>query len=213
MTTKDFLKKESKKTRIMAIGDIHGDSGLVKRLAEKAKKENIDIVILAGDLTFINQPVKNIIKPFIDAKKQVVIVPGNHETNVIAKRFEEVYAGTKNLHGYYLIKGNLGIFGAGGATDIGPFVTEEQEISYLLKRGGEKIKNLSKKIMVTHMHPSGTKSEFSGVEGSKAIRDAVKEFKPDFLLHGHIHEAAGLKDYIGKTKIINVTRKEYIFEI
>ena len=48
------------------------------------------------------------------------------------KRFEEVYAGTKNLHGYYLIKDGLGIFGAGGATDIGPFETEEKEISYLL---------------------------------------------------------------------------------
>ena len=30
-----------KKTKILAIGDIHGDTGLVKKLAEKAKKENI----------------------------------------------------------------------------------------------------------------------------------------------------------------------------
>jgi hypothetical protein len=28
-----------KKTKILAIGDIHGDTGLVRRLAEKAVKE------------------------------------------------------------------------------------------------------------------------------------------------------------------------------
>ena len=28
------------KTKILAAGDIHGDTGLVKRLAERAKKEN-----------------------------------------------------------------------------------------------------------------------------------------------------------------------------
>ena len=37
----------TKKTKILAIGDIHGDQGLVKKLAETAEKENVDFIILA----------------------------------------------------------------------------------------------------------------------------------------------------------------------
>ena len=45
-------EEPGKKTRILAIGDIHGDTGLVKKLAERAEKENIDILIISGDITF-----------------------------------------------------------------------------------------------------------------------------------------------------------------
>jgi Icc-related predicted phosphoesterase len=56
-------------------------------------------------------------------------------------------------------------------------------------------------------------SEFSGFEGSKAVTRAIKEFKPDILIHGHIHEAAGIEEIIGKTKVINVGRNGTIIEI
>lgn len=67
--------------------------------------------------------------------------------------------------------------------------------------------------MVTHMHPEGSKSEFSGFPGSKAIRKAVEKFKPDFLINAHIHEAGGIEERIGKTHVVNVSGKEKIFEI
>jgi hypothetical protein len=201
-----------KKTKILAIGDIHGDTGLVKRLAEKAKKENVDLVILAGDLTFAEQSIKNIIGPFIKAKKQVLIIPGNHESVATADFLAEMYDNTTNIHGYAFSKNNLGIFGAGGA-EIGPHRTSESEIFNLLKKGHEKIKGQEKQIMVTHMHPRGSKSEFSGFPGSPSIKKALKEFQPDVLIHAHIHEAGGVEEKIGKTRVINVTRKEKIFEI
>jgi len=67
--------------------------------------------------------------------------------------------------------------------------------------------------MVTHMHAKGTSSEASGVEGSSGIRKAIGKFKPDFLIHSHIHEAEGLEEKIGKTRVINVGRKGKIIEI
>jgi hypothetical protein len=206
------MEKPIKKTKILAVGDIHGDTGLVKRLAEKAVKEDVDLVILAGDLTFAEQSIKNIIGPFIKAKKQVLLIPGNHESVATADFLAEMYTNTKNIHGYAFIKNDVGVFGAGGA-DIGPHHISESELFGLLKRGNEKVKNLGKKIMVTHMHSHNTKSEFSGFGGSKAIRKAVEQFKPDFLISAHIHEASGIEEKIGKTKVINVARKEKIFEI
>lgn len=201
-----------KKTKILAIGDIHGDTGLVKRLANKAIKENVDLIILAGDLTMADQSTKNIVGPFIKAKKKVLLIPGNHEAFATADFLSQSYPDTKNIHGYSFIQDNLGIFGAGGA--IG-FNISEKEIFDALKKGNNflKDKEIGKKIMVTHMHQKGSKAEFSGFQGSSAIRKAVKEFQPDLLITAHIHEAGGIEEKIGKTRIINVSRKEKIFEI
>jgi Icc-related predicted phosphoesterase len=206
------MEKNSKKTRILAVGDIHGDTGLVKHLAEKAKKENVDLIILAGDLTFAELSTKNLIGPFIKAKKQVLLIPGNHESMATADFLAEMYPNTKNIHGYSFIKGDLGVFGA-GAGDIGINQIKDSEIFALLKKGHESVKGLKKQIMVTHMHPRGSKAEFSGFAGSNAVRKAIKEFQPNILISAHIHEAGGLEEYSGKTKIINVSRKEKIFEI
>lgn len=203
-----------KKTRILAIGDIHGDKKLTQRLADKAVKEKVDLVILAGDLTYFESSIEGIIGPFVKANKPVFLIPGNHETVATANVLAQMYPNTKNIHGYAVKINDIGIFGAGGA-NIGIHSLKEKEIFDLLKQGNDNLKNINKKIMVTHMHPQGTIIEkmSSFVPASKAVRRAIEKFQPDIAIHGHIHEAAGLEDRIGKTRIINVARKECIFEI
>jgi hypothetical protein len=202
----------NKKTKILAVGDIHGDSALMKKLAKKAEEENVDLVILAGDLTFAEREFKGIIKPFIDLKKQVLLIPGNHESVATIDFLAEIYSPTKSIHGYSFIRNNVGVFGAGGA-DIGINMISDSEIYTLLKRGNEAVKGLDKKIMVTHIHPFGTKSEFSGFKGSKAVRNAIEKFQPNLAICAHIHEASGAEDMIGKTRVVNVSRIGKIFEI
>lgn len=202
---------EKKKTKILAIGDIHGDTGLVKRLVEKTERENIDFVILAGDITFNEKSIKNIIGPFIKTKKQVFLIPGNHESAVTTDFLAQVY-GAKNIHGYGFIKNGIGVFGA-GAADIGPYPISDKDIFGLLNKGNKEIKNAKKKIMVTHMHPLDGKADIFGFSGSKAIKKAIEKFKPDIAINAHIHEASGIEEKIGKTRVINVSRKEKVFEI
>jgi len=203
---------EEKKSKILAIGDLHGNTRLVRQLVERAKKENVDLVILAGDIVFSEDNVKGIVGPFTEAKKQVLLIPGNHESIATIDFLAEMYDNAENIHGYSFVKGDLGIFGAGGG-DVGEHVVSDSEIFYLLKRGYERVKGLKKKIMVTHMHPAGSKSEFSGFPGSKAVRKAIKYFQPDILINSHIHEAGGIEEQIGKTRVINVSEKEKVFEI
>lgn len=208
------MKSENKKTKILAVGDIHGDTGLVEKLAEKAEKENVDVVILAGDLTFLEESTKNLIGPFVKKGKEVFIIPGNHESNITTDYLATKYS-VKNLHGYSFKKNNLGFFGAGGATDIGPYTIDDKEIFELLKKAHKYLEKnkTKKKIMVTHMHSKDSQSEFSGVSGSEAVKKAIEKFQPEILINGHIHEAGGIEEKIGKTKIINVARREKIFEI
>ena len=190
-----------KKFKILAAADLHGDSRATKKLAKRAEKENVDLVVLCGDLTgFVES--NNLIKPFKDKSQKVLILPGNWDSFATTDFLAQVY-GVKNIHGYSARYEDVGFFGAGGA-DVGPNAVTEKEIRDTLMKAHSDLKGIEKKVMLTHMHPAGSKSEFSGFEGSKAITDAIKKFKPDFLLHGHIHEAAGFEENIGKTKVINV---------
>ena len=202
-----------KKTKILAIGDIHGDTGLVKKLAKKAKDENVDLVILAGDFTFFDKSTKNLIGPFVKAKKEVLLIPGNHETLATTNFLAEFYPGTTNIHGHSIKKGDLGIFGAGYDPATGPFSVKDETIFDALTKGHKAIKDSKKKIMVTHAHHRGSQAEFSGFKGSKAVKKAIDKFHPDILISAHIHEAGGVEEQIGKTKVIHVGRNAAIFEV
>lgn len=200
--------------KILAAGDIHGDMGLAKKLSEKAEKEHVDLVILCGDLTYHEQSTDNIIGPFVKKNMKVLIIPGNHETVATIDFLSELY-GVKNLHGYSVKYDDIGIFGCGGA-NIGPHSKlTEKEIYDLLKQGHDKLKDIKKKILVSHVHPSDTKMEklTQFFPGSTGLKKAMDKFQPDIVLCSHVHEAEGLEEKIGKTKVLNVGRHGKVFEI
>ncbi len=205
---KQTKSKEKRKLKILAAGDLHGDVKLSKKLAEKAEKEKVDLVILTGDITGLIE-TKNLIKPFTDRNEKVVFVPGNWDDQETATVLSKLY-GIKNLDNYYVKYKNVGIFGAGNP---GTLTVDDNQIFKKLKKSFEKVKNLEKKIMVTHIHAAGTKSELSGFPGSKGIRKAIEKFQPDLFISGHIHELEGVEEKIGKTRVINVGRKGKIIEI
>lgn len=198
--------------KILAVGDLHGDKGLAKKISLQAQKEKVDLVILAGDLTMFELSTKGLIKPFIEKNQKVLFIPGNHESLYSISSLSRDYCNTKNIHGYSFSKDDFGIFGCGGA-DFGSTSFSDKEFFDILKNAHEGVKNQKKKIMVTHMHPSKSKSEFTGFKGSKGITKAIKEFSPDLAICAHIHEAGGLVEKIGKTKVLHVARTPTIFEI
>ncbi|MBT5021945.1 hypothetical protein HOK51_06995 [Candidatus Woesearchaeota archaeon] len=210
---KELKKAVEKKLKILASGDIHGDIDLVKKLAKQAEDENVDLVVLCGDLTMAEQSTDNLIGPFVEKGKKVLLIPGNHETVATADFLAELYD-VKNLHGYSVKYKDVGLFGCGGA-NIGIHQLDEEEIHDLLKKSFKKIQYLKKKILVTHVHPAGTKMERLShfVPGSTGVRKAIEELKPDIVFCSHIHEAEGLEEKIGDTIVINVGKKGKIIEI
>ena len=199
--------------KILAAGDIHGDTRRVQELAEQAEKEQVDLVVLCGDLTQNDESTKGLKGPFLNKNKKVVIIPGNHETLATADFLAQLYDVT-NLHGYSIKNNNIGLFGCGGA-NIGTAQLTEKEIFETLNQGFQNVKELEKKIMITHVHPTNTKMEkFSEfVLGSKGVENAVRTFKPDLLLCSHVHEAEGIEEMLGGTKVINVGRTGKIINI
>ena len=109
---------------------------------------------------------------------------------------------------------DLGFFGC-GAANIGYNQLSEEEIFHNLKQGFSKVKDARKKIMLTHVHPSDSLiAKFTNfVPGSDGVRKAIDHFKPDILLCGHVHEAEGIEENIGSTRVINVVRNGKIIEL
>ena len=199
--------------KILAAGCLHSNSDLIERLAVQAEEENVDLVVLAGDLTFGEESTDNIIGPFVNRNRKVALIPGNHETTATADFLAERY-GVANLHGYGLNHGEVGLFGCGGA-NVGLFQLTEDEIFSHLKKSHKYVEQAKKRIMVTHVHPAESMMEqFSNlVKGSTGVTRAIDAFKPDILLCSHVHEASGLEETIGSTRVVNVSKTGKIIEV
>jgi len=202
-------EKDDKKFKILAASDIHGDTSATEKLAKKAEKENVDLVILAGDITGIIE-TENLLRPFVEKRKKVLLLPGNWDSTE-AIEFLSKYYGIENVGNHYVKIDDIGVFGI-GSPDWQMELDEKKTLDKL-EKDFKKIKDLEKKIMVSHLHAAGTKSELSGIEGEKSLRKAIEKFQPDIFLSGHIHEAEGLSEKIGKTRVYSVGKKGKIIEL
>ncbi|MBS3123571.1 metallophosphoesterase [Candidatus Woesearchaeota archaeon] len=197
--------------KILALSDIHGDKSLIRRMAQRGAEEKVDLVILAGDIVDHNKNPLGMIGPFKEKGLEVALMPGNHEGMAEINFLIDKY-GARNLHGYVIRKGDVGIFGCGYG-DIGPHKLSEEDFFNTLRDTHESIKDCKKKIMVTHVQPSHSILGLGIFPGSVSVRRALDEFKPDIHLCGHIHETAGIEEMIGKTRVINVGKKGKIIEL
>lgn len=173
----------------------------------------MDAVILAGDLTLSDEWNGGIIGPFLKEGHHVFIMSGNHDSQATIDFLTQLYGITSLEYGNHIHE-NVGIIGCGGA-NIGAFALAEDEMKRRLDASHEKIAHLEKKIMVTHVHPAGTIAETLTdiFPGSSGVRQAIEELQPDILICGHVHEAEGLEEQIGKTKVFNVGEKGKIIDV
>ncbi len=197
--------------RIFAAGDFHGDKKIAKHLAQRAIDEKADIIILNGDIVEEND-TEGVMYYFVKTGKQILLVPGNHDwfaTDFLAAQYNAI-----NLHGKSIQKDNVAISGCGG-TNAGINMLTESEIYNTVKETSTQIKNATKKLLVTHIHPSGTLMEtFSQwVKGSLGLRKAIETTKPDVVVCGHVHEAEGIEEKIGNTLVVNVGKQGRLIEL
>lgn len=196
--------------KILACGDIHGDGQLAKKLAEKAKKENVDTVVIAGDFSN-GEDLSGVFTAFEGLK--ILFVGGNHDEKSIVDVVKKIY-GAEDLHAAGKQISNIGFFGCGGA-NIGLNAINDKKITNYLEKGFYYVQNTNKKIMITHVHPTNSLLEkFSKlVPASKGVEEAIKKLQPDIAICSHVHEANGIEDKIGKTKLFCAGRDGVILDL
>lgn len=194
-----------KKFKILAAGDLHGNLDVAKKLAKKGERAKVDLVVLAGDIYGYDDGESGILEAFGKAGQKVVFVPGNCDFDKDVEMLKE----GKNIHGYYVNYGDVGITGIGSGNWKLSLVEDDLK---LIRKNFSRMKN-KKRILVSHLHAKGTLAEFSGIVGDEIVRKAVEEFKPDLLIAAHIHEGEGIEDVIGETRVVQVGKKGNVLEI
>lgn len=186
--------------KILTFVDLHGDTGLLKKLIGRAKEDDIDLVIIAGDLTMFESNLRYMLRRLNTIRKKVLIIQGNHESEKsmrkAVKEYENcVYFDKKAVKvGGYVILG----YGEGG------FALEDMEFRKLARHWyGEFQKE--KVILVLHAPPFATTVDRVDKRhtGNKDFRKFIERIKPKLVICGHIHETAGKVDKIGETQVIN----------
>lgn len=200
--------------KILSISDIHGETNDNFTKYLKDNKENIDLVLINGDLTDFGplEFATDFLNSILDLGFDVFAVPGNCDPNGICNVITDTNAVC--LHNQIIAYGDVVIFGFGGSNKT-PFDTPGEftdihiydaikelhaEYDYIANDETPKIK-----ILLTHAPPYNTKADLipdGDHVGSKALRQAIEEFKPDINLCGHIHEGKSI-DKIRDTDVVN----------
>lgn len=190
--------------KLLAFTDIHGSLPALKRIEQKVKTQNPDLLVCAGDLTIFEHGIVGIIKRLNNLNKKIIIIHGNHENESTFIRCSRIYKNVIFIHKNHIFVDDVLFIGYGG----GGFSMVDKEFDKIAKTKFKKIikNNKDKKIiLVTHAPPYRTKVDKIGRRyvGNKSIRNFVDKNKIDLLICGHLHENFGKEDNIGKTKIIN----------
>lgn len=198
--------------KLLAAGDLHDDHEGVRKLAEEAEKEGVDLVVINGDISNFGDLAKGMIKPFLDRNKKVAFVAGNHDVPGITEVLKEKYD-ILDIQNKSIIYYGVGIFGCGGANILHMNFTSDDDMFTYLSNGFRYVKAAKKKIMVTHIHPKGSMIEKFSFPGSEAVTRAIYELRPDIHICGHIHEMEGFEERMGNTRVICVGSRGKIIEV
>jgi Icc-related predicted phosphoesterase len=186
--------------KFLAFTDLHGDKDFLKQLVQRAKDEEIDFVVCAGDLSVFGQGLKMVLKEFSQLGKKLYLIPGNHEDQEALEEAVKGYSGCVNFHGKAVKEKDYVFLGYGG----NGFTVEDGEFRRIAREWYGKY-NGQKLVLVTHGPPQGTKLDKvnNGYVGNVDYRRFIERVQPKLVISGHIHENAGAVDVIGKVKYVN----------
>ena len=184
----------------MAFSDVHADVGMAKKLVKRAEKDDIELVICAGDFTVFERQLKSMLRLFNSIGKPVVLIPGNHEE---PKAIETYISDFKNI--VYVHKKMWeyhGITFVGWGTD--GFTKRSEDFRTTAREWRNKLTPNARVVLITHAPPHGTKLDrLEEHVGNKDIRAAIERIQPVLAVSGHIHETEGKQDKIGRTLCVN----------
>ena len=196
--------------RLLVFSDIHGDKSALERLMET----DADYYFAAGDLANWGRGLELLAPVMQKRAERLYVIPGNHESEADIARMCDEY-GFHNFHGQTIQIEGFSVAGLGYSNPT-PFNTpgeySEQELGARL----EKFARLDPLILICHTPPKDTRLDRAGEGqhfGSTAVREFVDRHQPAYLYCGHIHEAAGQHETIGRTLGWNVGKRGQVLDL
>lgn len=196
--------------KLLVFADVHGDLSALEHIKKEIKEKQVDVAICAGDYTFFEDHIEFMTKKLAELGTEIILIHGNHEFDEIAEVLCKEYKNVHFLHKKSRKIGNYVFLGYGG----GGFVYHDPEFIKTMKTLTKNIDKNAKIVLVTHAPPYGSKTDMIpgyGHVGNKDYRAFIEEHNVVLAVHGHIHEAFGKEDKIGRAKVVNPGPKGKIF--
>jgi Icc-related predicted phosphoesterase len=191
---------------LLCLSDIHGEGEGIAGILDRCP--GIDAVVVVGDLTHLGGAgeAARVVEPLLAAGVRVLAVPGNMDRTGVLDWLEER---DLSLHGRGVTIGDVGFFGLGGSnpTPFGtPFEVRDRDARQLLDAGWTAVSGARVRVLVSHAPPHGTRLDLTRVHlhaGSLEVRSFLLHHDVALCLCGHIHEAGGREDTVGRTRCRN----------
>ncbi len=196
--------------KFLTFVDLHEDRKYLKALVNRAKDEDIDFVVCAGDITMFGRSLRYVLKQFNDLGKKFYLIPGNHESDRMLNEVVGDYENIINFNKKTFKLDNYIFMGYGG----GGFAAEDPEFRKVSREWYSKYQD-DKTVLITHGPPYGCKLDHLEKRhvGNADYRKFIERIKPRLAISGHLHETANAQDTIGKTKLINPGWEGMVIEL
>jgi Icc-related predicted phosphoesterase len=196
--------------RLLIFSDIHGD----KAALEKLMATEADYYFADGDLANWGRGLDQLGPIMQKRAERMYVLPGNHESETDIASFCSTY-GFHNFHGASIDIAGYKVAGLGYSNPT-PFDTPGEYSEEELAERLQKFSGLDPLILICHAPPKNTKLD--RVEegqhfGSQAVRDFIERHQPRYFYCGHIHEAAGQTDILGRTQGSNVGKRGMMLDL
>ena len=187
--------------KIYTFTDLHGDIDALIKIRKRVKASKPELVLCPGDMSIFGSDLRFLMKELDKVNIPVLMLHGNHETVSEMKQSCKGLKNIKLVHRKIYTHKNYKILSYGG----GGFDYTDPIFVKTMKEMKQKIKKGDKIILMNHQPPYNTKIclRHFGQVGSKSITAFIKKEQPILALSGHIHEAEGKKQKIGKTLVLN----------
>jgi Icc-related predicted phosphoesterase len=196
--------------KLLIFSDIHGD----KAALEKLMAMEADYYFADGDLANWGRGLDQLGPIMQKRAERMYVLPGNHESEADIARFCGQY-GFHNFHGQTIDVAGFKVAGLGYSNPT-PFDTPGEYSEEELASRLEKFSSLDPLILICHAPPKNTKLDRADEGqhfGSQAVRDFIDRHQPRYFYCGHIHEAAGQTEVLGRTQGSNVGKRGMLLDL
>jgi Icc-related predicted phosphoesterase len=170
--------------------------------------------VAAGDLVNFGRGLDRCGEILARRAGRVYVLPGNHETAAQTAALCRDF-GLHDFHEQHAQWGRYQVAGLGYSNPT-PFHTPGEYSEAELAQKLEGFAGLAPLVLICHCPPLGTALDQirPGLHGgSTAVRDFLLREQPEYFYCGHIHEAAGARAAIGKTRAMNVGKQGWLLKL
>src|SRR3989338_10340820 len=100
--------------KLLAFVDTHTSIKALKRIKQKVKKENPDLLLCAGDISIFEHSVEYVLFFLNKLKKPILMIHGNHERETFMRKVCKLFGNIIFIHKRHYSKNNVIVLGYGG---------------------------------------------------------------------------------------------------